>query len=526
MGDMEPDALVRGFLEAIPDACYALDEDGRLLWWNDTFAERAGYDDTTLAGFDIFELVAPDQRTVARDAFEHSGEFPSDVTLTFDLFTADDERIPHEFNGEVVEVTDEKVVVAIGRDVSSRREREEALGRQRDELDRLNRISETVYGVIRAVTDAATRERIEEVTCERLADCELYQAVWIGRNDGSDGVEPRTGVGSPDGFLEAVREVNELDWCRPASIAIETGEPQVRQQVSESDLPAGVREAAERLGLESGISVPIDHDERVEGVLTVYSSRPDGFNEREGEALRRLGSVIGFAIHAARTERLIVSETATELTFRSTAPAGLLAAVSARADGPCYREWSAPTKSGDYRHYVTVHGLDPETVVELLEERSNVESASHVGSGGDEGVYEVIMTDSLVRRLLEVGASTTNVVAEDGESTVVAEIPGGVDTRPIVETAEEMYDTELVSKRTLDRSVRTADEFHDPVAGQLTERQQAALKHAYFNGYYSWPRDATAEEIADAMDVSSPTLHYHLRRAEQALVEAYLQYLG
>jgi len=525
MANVEPDALVRGFLEASTDVCYAMDENGRLLWWNDALVDATGYDEETLEGLDFDELIAPEHREDVRTAFEHTGSFPDDVTLTFDLFSADGERVPYEFNGAATELSGERVVITIGRDVSSRREREAALRRQRDELDKLNRISETVYEVIWAVTDAATREGIEDVTCERLANCELYQAVWIGRNDGSDGVEPQTGVGNPDDFIEVVREVNEVDWRRPASIAIETGEPQVRQQISESDVPAAVKAAGERLGLESGISVPIDHDGRVEGVLTVYSSRPDGFNEREREALRRLGSVVGFAIHATRTERLIVSETATQLTFRSTAPAGMLAAVSARADGPCYREWSVPTESGNYRHYVTVHGLDPEAVVDVIEERSNVESVAPVNSDDDEGVYEVITNDSLVRRLLEVGASTTDVVAEDGESTVVAEIPGDVDTRPIVEAAEEMYDSELVSKRTIDRPVRTANEFRDPVAGQLTERQQAALKHAYFNGYYSWPRDATAEEIADAMDVSSPTLHYHLRRAERALVEAYLQYL-
>jgi predicted DNA binding protein len=200
----------------------------------------------------------------------------------------------------------------------------------------------------------------------------------------------------------------------------------------------------------------------------------------------------------------------------------MLATVSERADGPCYREWSAPAEAGSYRHYVTVHGLESGAVADVFEDREKVESVSHVGSSGDGAVLEVVTGDSPVRRLLEVGASTTRVVAEDGELTVVAEIPGELDTRSIVEAAGEMYDTELVSKRTLDRPVHTADEFHDPVAGRPTERQQAALKHAYFNGYYSWPRDATAEEIADAMDVSSPTLHYHLRRAERALVDAYL----
>ena len=97
----------------------------------------------------------------------------------------------------------ETVVAGIGRDVSKQREREKALRRQRAELDRLNRISETVYEVIRAVTGAATREGIERVTCERPVDCDLYRAVWVGRNDGSDGVEPQTGAAHPTTSLRS-----------------------------------------------------------------------------------------------------------------------------------------------------------------------------------------------------------------------------------------------------------------------------------------------------------------------------------
>ena len=86
-------------------------------------------------------------------------------------------------------------------------------------------------------------------------------------------------------------------------------------------------------------------------------------------------------------------------------------------------------------------------------------------------------------------------------------------------------DRELILAEKVCRHPETADEFYDPVAGGLTDRQQTALGHAYHNGYFSWPRGATAEEIADTMDISSPTLHYHLRQAERTLVEAYLQYV-
>ncbi|TKX53860.1 hypothetical protein EXE44_17175, partial [Halorubrum sp. SS7] len=40
--------------------------------------------------------------------------------------------------------------------------------------------------------------------------------------------------------------------------------------------------------------------------------------------------------------------------------------------------------------------------------------------------------------------------------------------------------------------------------------------------YYDWPRDHTAEEIAESLDIASATLHQHLRAAEHALVSSFV----
>ncbi|MEF8778108.1 MAG: helix-turn-helix domain-containing protein, partial [Natronomonas sp.] len=47
---------------------------------------------------------------------------------------------------------------------------------------------------------------------------------------------------------------------------------------------------------------------------------------------------------------------------------------------------------------------------------------------------------------------------------------------------------------------------------------------AYFAGYFDWPRGSTAEEGADSMGVSSPTLHNHLRKAERKLLSSFFDH--
>jgi predicted DNA binding protein len=37
-----------------------------------------------------------------------------------------------------------------------------------------------------------------------------------------------------------------------------------------------------------------------------------------------------------------------------------------------------------------------------------------------------------------------------------------------------------------------------------------------------WPRESTAEDVADLLNTSRPTLHAHLRTAEQELLSTFL----
>jgi predicted DNA binding protein len=42
---------------------------------------------------------------------------------------------------------------------------------------------------------------------------------------------------------------------------------------------------------------------------------------------------------------------------------------------------------------------------------------------------------------------------------------------------------------------------------------------AYYGGYFEWPRDSSASDVASSMGVSQPTFSNHLRGAERKLLE-------
>ncbi|MEZ3169609.1 helix-turn-helix domain-containing protein [Halorubrum sp. RMP-47] len=56
----------------------------------------------------------------------------------------------------------------------------------------------------------------------------------------------------------------------------------------------------------------------------------------------------------------------------------------------------------------------------------------------------------------------------------------------------------------------------------LTERQREALRAANHVGYYEVPRTGSVDDVAAAIDCSPSTAGAHLRKAEAALVDAFL----
>ena len=60
--------------------------------------------------------------------------------------------------------------------------------------------------------------------------------------------------------------------------------------------------------------------------------------------------------------------------------------------------------------------------------------------------------------------------------------------------------------------------FHERLRA-LSDRQREAFELARERGYYEWPRQASATELAAELEVSKPTLLEHLRTAESTLLD-------
>jgi len=114
----------------------------------------------------------------------------------------------------------------------------------------------------------------------------------------------------------------------------------------------------------------------------------------------------------------------------------------------------------------------------------------------------------------------TAVRADGGRVEYDAVAASATDVRSLVDSlARPFGNVGVRSKRERARTDDPGAALPGESLGELTDRQREALEAAYRAGYFNWPRDSTAEEVAETLDISSSTLHSHLRKAEGSLLE-------
>ncbi|SEP05569.1 hypothetical protein SAMN04487948_11246 [Halogranum amylolyticum] len=512
-------------LDHVADGLLVVDDDWQITTANAVARSLLGTEREALDGADVRAVFPRSIESTFHGRFAGDDALPAD--LSFEEYFPELERWL-----DVRTVATEDGMAVVFTDVSDRK----GLERQRDERDaelaRLTRIDGLVQEIVDDLVGATTREQIERTVCERLAATDLYEFTWIGEREmGSDRLSHRVGAGEYDEVLEFLEAgVEDDETCLPEHEALRTDEIHVvRQLVEDEAVPERVRRAAFARGLQSSIAVPLRYGNTTYGVLGVYATRTDAFSERERQSFETLGVVTGFAINAARQRSLLLSDTVVELTFRVSDSETLFADTSATLECTLGVEGIVPRNAESLLFYLRVEGADPERFLTLTTERPEVTGGRLIHDVSDDegdtegGLVEVTVAHgSPLLVLVERGATIRRAEFTEGVGRIVAEVAPSEDVREIVEAVGEAFPgAELLSKRELERPVETALEFQSALSRDLTDRQRTVLRTAYHAGYFQSPRDSTAEQVAGALDISSPTLAHHLRAGLSKLLDAF-----
>jgi predicted DNA binding protein len=370
--------------------------------------------------------------------------------------------------------------------------------------DRAERVEPVALTGFEALADAGSSDPVAAVVAG-LAEADRWDEAWVVRRAvGGDEVDVTTAAG--------------VDPERLANRGVTAGGPWL-DAITEG-APAAT-DGRQETGDRPAIAVPAAHEGVVHGALCVVAAGEGRIDESERRALVALGRCLGRAVTADRWRELLHSDAVTEVEFHATDDGAFLARASDRLDCRIAVASTVDVDDDASRAYLSVDGARPQDVADVVEVAPGVSDFRVIETREDGCSASVRLAGgSLVRGLIDHGATVRDASGADGRVRVVADFPEGTNVRPVADGLRDRFaDVRLASKESVARSPRTESSLRDGVADRFTDRQWAALSAAYHGGYFDWPRGSTAEEVADAMGVSSPTFHNHLRKAQRALLD-------
>jgi predicted DNA binding protein len=372
---------------------------------------------------------------------------------------------------------------------------------------RLGPLIERIRAVGTAIAETSTREGIADRACKELIGGPVYATAWVAETEG----EHLTVLASRGVDSDRIPTVSEGAIER----ALDDG------AVVMTDSSDGDR--AWVAGSDSvGAIVPVTDGERALGVVGVGT---DGevCGQYERTVLADLGARLGHAFTAAEQRKFLLADTVVELVLECRDGDSFFATLSRTHDCSVSLEGVVPGEGQSLLYFLTVAGVEPDPVVAWAPTTAPVTDARLVRDSGDEALVELVVEGQDISTVLvERGATIRDIQASAGTQEVVAEVSADADVRALLEDVTAAFpETELMTKRERERASESSPSFRSSLRETLTEKQAAVLQAAYHAGYFEWPRGSTAEELADAIGITSPTLHNHLRRAQQKLLSAF-----
>ncbi|WP_372909531.1 MEDS domain-containing protein [Salinigranum sp.] len=419
-----------------------------------------------------------------------------------------------------------------------RAEYDDMLDHRDDQIRHLDRVNRTIREVALGLVHASSREEIHRTVCDRLADVDGYQFVWVGDRDSfTRRLTPRQWAGDGGVYLDSLYTSEtggeagvdagtgadaEAAVPTPTRRAAETGDAQFVPNSLTTNAYRAWRRVALDNGLYAAFCVPLVYDAASYGVLTVYADRPNALTEMERDVLRELGRTVGYAIDCVETQAGLHADNLTEVGLHLPTSESKLGRLATQVDGRVDVETVIPEAEGRLRLFFTVDDVAADRVLTAAECSTSVASIRRVTDRERGALFEAVLcvSESVPELLGAANGSVTRLVATPTGVDLTVEVPRRTDLRELVDRARRAYPGLSVdSIRRSARPVQSRGSFLTRLDERLTDRQFEALRLAYYGGYFEWPRDSSASDVASSMGVSQPTFSNHLRGAERKLLE-------
>ncbi|MFM7383488.1 MAG: GAF domain-containing protein [Microcystaceae cyanobacterium] len=190
------------------------------------------------------------------------------------------------------------VILAVVRDIDERK-------RQAQKIQHLSRLYSTLRQVNRAIIQYRDRDRLFQAICDIGINIGNFSLIWFGLIDAAtDSIRPHIAAGPTVEYLDQVQISlrDEPIGRGPTGTAARENRLIICADIDHDSYMAPWREKALHYGLRSSAAVPIHQGSQVIGVLTLYASEVEFFNEDEQDLLQEIGDNISFALEAIQRD--------------------------------------------------------------------------------------------------------------------------------------------------------------------------------------------------------------------------------
>jgi diguanylate cyclase (GGDEF)-like protein/PAS domain S-box-containing protein len=122
-------------IQSLPGAFFMFDIHGRLVRWNESFAQTTGYREQEVRTMHAIDFVAPEDRERAAEAIRTVLIEGRETSIDAAMVRRDGRRIPYLFQGRALDIGGMRYCIGVGRDVSDRLQADKEIRRAKERLD-------------------------------------------------------------------------------------------------------------------------------------------------------------------------------------------------------------------------------------------------------------------------------------------------------------------------------------------------------------------------------------------------------
>ncbi len=122
-------------VRSLPGAFFMFDVGGKMVRWNESFAETTGYSQSDITTKRALDFIAERDRPAVGEAIRRILEHGEEATVEASMLDSRGRAIPYAFQGRRLEIGGQRFCLGVGRDITERLRAEREITRAKERLD-------------------------------------------------------------------------------------------------------------------------------------------------------------------------------------------------------------------------------------------------------------------------------------------------------------------------------------------------------------------------------------------------------